>query len=101
MQKRVCVFGSYKDLGKKEKENIIKLGRLLAEKGFEVVSGGFSGTMEDISRGAKEAGGKTLGITFYKWKDAFFKEPMGRRFATTTTNQRTCYLDIKRHRHSS
>ena len=83
MQKRVCVFGSYKDLGKKEKENIIKLGRLLAEKGFEVVSGGFGGTMEDVSRGAKEAGGKTIGVTYYKWgnlsraksKDAPYKKP--------------------------
>ena len=64
MQKRACVFGSYKDLSKKEKENIVKLGRLLADKGFEVVSGGFGGTMEDISKGAKEAGGKTIGVTY-------------------------------------
>ena len=69
MAKKVCVFGSYKNLSKKDKENVIKLGRLLAEKGFEVVSGGFGGTMEDISKGAKEAGGKTTGVTYYKWKD--------------------------------
>jgi len=74
MAKRVCVFGSYKNLGKKEKENVIKLGKLLAEKGFEVVSGGFGGTMEDISKGAKEAGGKTIGITYYKWKDKPYKK---------------------------
>jgi uncharacterized protein (TIGR00730 family) len=67
--KRVCVFGSYKSPGKKEKENIVRLGRLLAEKGFEVVSGGFGGTMEYVSRGAKEAGGKTIGVTYYKYKD--------------------------------
>ena len=68
MGKKVCVFGSYKDLGKKVKEDIVKLGKLLAEKGYTVVNGGFGGTMEDISRGAKEAGGRTIGVTYYKKK---------------------------------
>ncbi len=67
--KKVCIFGSYKDLGRKEKQNIVKLGRLLAEKGFEVMTGGFGGTMEDVSRGAKDSGGKTIGVTYYKWGD--------------------------------
>lgn len=67
--KRICVFGSYKDLGKKEMSNITNLGKLLAEKGFEVISGGFGGTMEDISKGAKLAGGKTIGVTYYKYAD--------------------------------
>ena len=66
MRKRVCVFGSYKELGKKERENIVRLGNLLAKKGFIVVSGGFGGTMEDVSRGAKIAGGKTIGVTYYR-----------------------------------
>ena len=65
-EKKVCVFGSYRSLGPKREEGVVMLGRLLAEKGFVVVSGGFSGTMEDISRGAKEAGGKTIGVTYYK-----------------------------------
>ena len=73
--KRVCIFGSYKDLGKAEKENVVKLGRLLAEKGFEIVSGGFGGTMEDVSRGAKESGGKTIGVTYYKWQGGPYKKP--------------------------
>jgi len=44
------------------------LGRALAEAGFAVCSGGYGGVMEAASRGAKEAGGKTYGITA-----AFFK----------------------------
>ena len=44
--KKVCVFGTYKNLGEKEKEGIIRLGRLLAENGIAVVSGGFGGSME-------------------------------------------------------
>ncbi len=39
------------------------LGRLLAEKGFAVCSGAYGGTMEAVSRGAKDGGGKTYGVT--------------------------------------
>lgn len=67
--KKVCVFGSYKNLSKKEKEEIVKLGKLLAENGIIVVSGGFGGTMEDVSRGAKLGGGKTIGVTYYRDED--------------------------------
>ena len=56
-KKKVCVFGSYKDSGKEEKEAVVKLGKLLAERGFEIISGGFGGTMRDESKGAKSAGG--------------------------------------------
>jgi uncharacterized protein (TIGR00725 family) len=33
------------------------------------MSGGFGGTMGDISRGAKSAGGKTVGVTCYIWNN--------------------------------
>jgi len=39
------------------------VGQLLARSGFTVMSGGYMGTMEAVSRGAKEANGHTLGIT--------------------------------------
>ncbi len=67
--KKVCVFGTYKNLSKNAKDKIARLGRLLAEKGIAVVSGGFGGAMEDVSRGAKLAGGRTIGITYYKETD--------------------------------
>jgi len=41
------------------------VGRLLGKHGVTVVSGGFGGEMEAAVRGAKEAGGKTIGVTFY------------------------------------
>ena len=74
MIKSVCVFGSYKDLSKKQKAETIRLGELLACKGITVISGGFGGTMEDISRGAKSAGGKTIGVTWYKWEKPIYKK---------------------------
>jgi len=39
-----------------------EVGRLLAERGAVVVSGGLSGVMEAVSRGAKSAGGLVIGI---------------------------------------
>ena len=71
--KRICVFGTYKNLGKKAKEDITRLGRLLAENNITVVSGGFGGSMEDVCRGAKSAGGKTIGVTYYKDEDLSYK----------------------------
>jgi uncharacterized protein (TIGR00730 family) len=74
MTKKVCIFGSYKDLSQKTKQEIVSLGKMLAQKGITVMSGGFGGTMEDISWGAKSAGGKTIGITCYIWeKDRYTK----------------------------
>jgi uncharacterized protein (TIGR00730 family) len=40
-----------------------RLGRLLAEAGFVLVSGGYGGTMEAASRGANQAGGRAIGVT--------------------------------------
>ena len=39
------------------------LGRLLAQAGYSVATGGYAGTMEAASRGAKEAGGFVIGVT--------------------------------------
>ena len=39
------------------------LGRLLAEAGYTVQTGGYSGTMEATSKGAKAAGGHVVGVT--------------------------------------
>ena len=40
-----------------------ELGRLLATAGHAVMTGGYTGVMEAVSRGASEAGGKTIGVT--------------------------------------
>jgi hypothetical protein len=41
----------------------VRLGRLLAEGGHTVLTGGYMGTMEAVLRGAMEAGGHTIGVT--------------------------------------
>ena len=44
------------------------VGRKLAELGRVVVNGGYGGTMEASARGAKEAGGATIGVTCDIWR---------------------------------
>jgi uncharacterized protein (TIGR00730 family) len=39
------------------------LGELLAQRGHTVLTGGYIGTMEAVSRGASEAGGHVVGVT--------------------------------------
>jgi len=67
----VAVFGSSEPVpGDALYERGRRLGRLLAEAGFSVVSGGYGGVMEAASRGAREAGGTTIGVTcaIFSWR---------------------------------
>jgi uncharacterized protein (TIGR00730 family) len=41
----------------------LRLGTLLGEAGYAVLTGGYIGTMEAVSRGAAEAGGHVIGVT--------------------------------------
>lgn len=69
-QRIITVFGSSRPReGDTEYEEARLLGRALAERGFVVCSGGYGGVMAAVSRGAKETGGKTIGVTA-----AFFKK---------------------------
>jgi uncharacterized protein (TIGR00725 family) len=65
----ITVFGSSRPReGDEDYEEARILGRALAEGRFAVCSGGYGGVMEGVSRGAKDAGGKTYGVTaeFFK-----------------------------------
>jgi hypothetical protein len=41
----------------------LELGRAIAVAGADAMTGGYSGTMEAVSRGAHEAGGHVVGVT--------------------------------------
>lgn len=64
----MCFFGRYKNL-EDLSFDIIEIGKTLAEEGYTIISGGFGGTMEQISKGAKLGGGKAIGITCYIFPD--------------------------------
>jgi uncharacterized protein (TIGR00730 family) len=60
----ITIFGGSRvERGTDEYVAAQQLGRALAERGFEVVTGGYNGVMEAVSRGAKEAGGRVIGVT--------------------------------------
>ena len=60
----VCVFGASWALeGDDLYQLSVSLGKALAEKGFDVVSGGYGGTMEGVSKGSREGGGAAVGVT--------------------------------------
>lgn len=63
-EKIVTVFGSSRPkAGDDDYEEARALGKALAGRGFAVCSGGYGGVMEAVARGAKDAGGKTYGVT--------------------------------------
>jgi uncharacterized protein (TIGR00725 family) len=55
---QVAVVGS----GTEHEQNAERVGRLLADRGATVVTGGLGEVMAAAARGAKEAGGTTIGI---------------------------------------
>ena len=64
MIRTVSVFGggAPRD-GQPAYQQAYALGRLLAEAGYTVMTGGYAGTMEAVSRGAKEGGAHVIGVT--------------------------------------
>ena len=64
MAKIVSVFGgSAPRAGTQPYEDARALGALLAQSGWTVATGGYTGVMEAASRGACEAGGHVIGVT--------------------------------------
>jgi len=55
---QVAVIGS----GREHEQRAEEVGRLLAERGCTVVTGGLGGVMAAAARGAKSVGGTTIGI---------------------------------------
>ena len=60
----ITVFGGAQPKeGSSGYEEARELGKNLAERGHTVLTGGYMGTMEAVSRGACEAGGHVIGVT--------------------------------------
>lgn len=67
-EKIVAVFGaSDPSPGEEAYEQAVAVGRVLAEQGYVVANGGYGGTMAASARGAKSAGGRTLGVPCRVW----------------------------------
>lgn len=66
----VTIFGSYSPKpGDPLYELAYRIGYELAKAGYVVCNGGYDGTMEASARGAKDAGGRTIGVTCAVFSD--------------------------------
>src|SRR6267142_5184860 len=65
----VTIFGGSRcDANSLEYGQAYQVGSLLAEKGYTICTGGYLGVMEAASRGARERGGRVLGIVMNQFK---------------------------------
>lgn len=64
MAMRITVFGgSQPKPGDPAYNDALLLGNLIAQAGYSLLTGGYIGTMEALSRGASESGGHVIGVT--------------------------------------
>ena len=68
MKKTITIFGSSRPAeGDEEFNAAYNLGKLLAQKGFNVCTGGYQGIMNAVSKGARENGADATGVTVRGW----------------------------------
>ena len=88
----ISVFGgSQPKVGSKAYAEAQELGALLAQRGHTVLTGGYMGTMEAVSRGAAEAGGHVIGITcgeIESWRGASANQWVAEEWKRETLIQR-------------
>lgn len=69
-EKIVTIFGGAKcSEASLEYSQALRVGALLAESGFTICTGGYSGVMEAASRGAHERGGRVIGVTMNQFNN--------------------------------
>lgn len=68
-EKIVTIFGGSRCTEEAEEyKQALRVGQLLAEAGFTICTGGYLGVMEAASRGARERGGRVLGIVMNQFR---------------------------------
>lgn len=69
IERIVTIFGGSKCReGDAAYSQALRVGELLADAGYTICTGGYSGVMEAASRGAHERGGRVIGITMNQFK---------------------------------
>jgi uncharacterized protein (TIGR00730 family) len=92
-EKIVTIFGTsrVKD-GDKVFNLAFELGKLCAEAGFTIVNGGHGGTMLAAAKGAKQAGGKIIGITCKAFSKKWVNEYITENVITENLTERVAKL---------
>ena len=93
---RISVFGGSKTPpDSPDYQEALALGRGLAQAGHIVLTGGYRGTMEAVSRGAAEAGGQAIGVTcgeIESWRGVQPNPWLTDKVQCATLNERLLYL---------
>lgn len=96
--KNIAIFG-HADTSNKDDlfQDVFRVSRRLAESGYTIVDGGGPGLMLAASLGAKEGGGKVIGVTLYpeNMKNFEGKDPknlLDKEIETKTYVERTLTL---------
>ncbi len=91
--KKITIFGSGKaHEGDASYELAYEVGKMLAQEGFTVVNGGYGGTMEAGAKGAREAGGKTIGVTCTAFSRNSSNPYISKEIQTSNFNERVSKL---------
>jgi hypothetical protein len=89
---RVTVFGgSAPRPHEPAYQDALHLGSLLGAQGYTVLTGGYMGTMEAVSRGANEAGAHVIGVTceeIERWRPIQANAWMKEEWRTPTLKER-------------
>ncbi len=93
---RITVFGGASPkAGEPAYQEALLLGRLLGEAGHTVLTGGYIGTMEAVSRGANEAGSHVIGVTceeIESWRGVKANRWVAEELRFTTLHERLLAL---------
>jgi len=73
----------------------IAIGKLLAEKGYTVLNGGYGGMMEAVSKGASEAGATVIGYTCGTFRSTEGNKYLTQNLVAVDIFDRLRYLIIK------
>ena len=87
--KRIVIFGSSRPKpGSDRYLQAYELGKMLGAAGYVVANGGYGGVMEASARGAKEAGGETVGVTCEAFGRGGANQWIDKEIRTASLNER-------------
>ena len=87
--KTIVIFGSSRPKpGSARYLQAYELGKMLGAAGYVVANGGYGGVMEASARGAREAGGKTIGVTCGAFGRGGANQWIDKEIRTASLNER-------------
>lgn len=94
--KAIAVFGGSRvERGSPLYAEAERVGALLAQAGFTLINGGYTGTMEASAKGAREAGGRVVGVTSSLFPDNVLNEFVNEEIPTDDLYNRIRELIVR------